>query len=229
MTPRPQNRPRKTGKLTPWKNSGTTGSAGRSDPARDACGRPRAFHLLFFHTSLHCWFLRKPCARWEVKSLRIRRLRWRLLSGLRCFLSFLPNSPLWGPNRPLTVRRRVVPPPGVETATRGLLGATRGLVGFVGRLNVGGFPKCRKERKGRRIPLEGRGRDLRHLPGLFQGCKEAMRASVLFSLHTICRLFYCPKHKMSMCTPAQFAPLHPSFFSQPIPLVGQADGLHIAS
>ena len=83
------------------------------------------------------------------------------------FLFLLPNWALCGPNRPLTGRRRVVPHLGWNLATRGLLGATRGLVGFVGRLNVGGFPKCRKERKGRTIPLEGIGQDLRHLRGIF--------------------------------------------------------------
>ena len=62
VTPRPQNRPRKKGKLTPGKNPSTTGSAGRSDPARDACGRPRAFHLLFFHTSHH-WLVFGETAR----------------------------------------------------------------------------------------------------------------------------------------------------------------------
>ena len=126
VTPRPPNRPRKMGKLTPGKNPGTTGSAGRSDPARDACGRPRAFHLLFFHTSLHCWFLRKPCAWWEVKSWHIRRLRWWLLSGPGSFLFFLPNSPLCGPNRPLTGLGRVVSPPGVETGHTGPPGGEQG-------------------------------------------------------------------------------------------------------
>ena len=212
------------GKLTPGKNPGTTGSAGRSDPARDACGRPRAFHLLVFHTSHHSWFLRKPCAWWEVKSWRIRRLRCQLLSGVGCFLSFLPNWALCGPNRPLT---GPFPHLGRNSATTGLLGPNWGLRWFCGTAGCGG--QCRKERKGRKIPLEGRGRNLRHLPGLFQGCKEAMRTSVLFSSHTICRRFYGSNHKMSKCTLSQFAPLHPLFFSQPIPLVGQADGLHIAS
>ena len=110
-------------------------------------------------------------------------------------------------------------------------GQTGGLGGFVGtRFGMVVFScQCREERKGRKIPLEGRGRNLRHLPGLFQGCKEAMRTSVLFSSHTICRRFYGSNHKMSKCTLSQFAPLHPSFFSQPIPFIGQADGLHIAS
>lgn len=123
------------------------------------------------------------------------------------------RSPTWGGNRPHGA----------------YWGQPGGLRGFAGRLAVGGPPQCREERKGRRIPLEGRGRNLRHLPGLFQGCKEAMRTSVLFSSHTICRRFYGSNHKMSKCTLSQFAPLHPLFFSQPIPLVGQADGLHIAS
>lgn len=192
-------------------------------------GDPGPFTCCFFTPLSTADFLGKPFAWWEVKSWRILHLCWRLFSGLGCFLSFLPNLPLWGPNRPLTGLGRVVPHLGWKPATRGLLGATRGLVGFVGRLNVGGFPKCRKERKGRTIPLEGIGQDLRHLPGLSKGCKEAMRTSVLFSLHTICSRFCYPKHKMSKCAPYPFAPLHPSFFSQPIPFIGQADGLHIAS
>ena len=153
-------------------------------------------------------------------------LRWRLLSGVGCFLSFLPNWALCGPNRPLTGLGRVVPHLGWNLATRGLLGPNWGLRWFCGTAGCGN--QCRKERKGRLIPLEGSGRDLRHLPGLFQGCKEAMCKGVLFSFHTICRRFCLPKHKMRKCAPRPFAPLHPSFFSQPIPLVGQADGLHIA-
>ena len=115
-----------------------------------------------------------------------------------------------------------------------LYGASWGQTGWLGWFCGNCFGavvfrfQCRKERKGRKIPLEG-GRDWCHLPGLFQGCKEAMRTSVLFSSHTICRRFYGSNHKMSKCTLSQFAPLHPLFFSQPIPLVGQADGLHIAS
>ena len=65
---------------------------------------------------------------------------------------------------------------------RGLLGATRGLVGFVGRLNVGGFPKCRKERKGRTIPLEGIGQDLRHLMGIFSRVQEGNVQGCTFEL-----------------------------------------------
>ena len=135
-------------------------------------------------------------------------------------------GPVWP--EPTSVRAgRVVPHLGWKPAKTGLLGANRDLERFWGTAGCGG--QCRKERKGRKIPLEGRGRNLRHLPGLFQGCKEAMRTSVLFSSHTICRRFYGSNHKMSKCTLSQFAPLHPLFFSQPIPLVGQADGLHIAS
>ena len=204
VTPRPQNRPRKTGKLTPGKNPSTTGSAGRSDPARDASSDPGPFTCLFF-TPPNL----PPTGR------------------VGCFLFFLPNSPLCGPNRPLTGRSGRFPHLGQKPATRGLLGPNLGLGRFCGTAGCGG--QCRKERKGRKIPLEGRGRNLRHLPGLFQGCKEAMRTSVLFSSHTICRRFYGSNHKMSKCTLSQFAPLHPLFFSQPIPLVGQADGLYIAS
>ena len=205
------------------KNPSTTGSAGRSDPARDACGRPRAFHLLFFHTFHHFWFLRNHSPGGKVESWRILRLRWRLFSGLGCFLFFLPNWALCGPNRPLTGRRRVVPYLGWNLATRGLLGPNWGLRWFCGTAGCGWFPQCRTERKERKIPLEG------VWTGLFQGCKEAMHKGVLFRFHTLCRWFCFLKHKMSKCAPYPFAPLHPSFFSQPIPLVGQADGLHIAS
>lgn len=48
VTPRPPNRPRKTGKLTPGKNPVTLGSAGRSDPARDASSDPGPFTCCFF-------------------------------------------------------------------------------------------------------------------------------------------------------------------------------------
>lgn len=186
-------------------------------------GDPGPFTCSFFTPLSTADFLGKPFAWWEVKSWRILYLCWRLFPGLGCFLSFLPNWALCGPNRPLTA----FPHLGRKLGTRGLLGPNLGLGRFCGPAGCGG--QCRKERKGRKIPLEGRGRNLRHLPGLFQGCKEAMRTSVLFSSHTICRRFYGSNHKMSKCTLSQFAPLHPLFFSQPIPLVGQADGLHIAS
>ena len=231
VTPRPPNRPRKMGKLTPGKNPGTTGSAGRSDPARDACGRPRAFHLLVFsHLSplLIFWGNRSPGGRSKAGVFSI--CAGGCFPGWAVFFSFLPNWALCGPNRPLTGRGRVVPPPGAETGqNRPPGGETGGLAWFCGAAGCEWFPQCREERKGRRIPLEGSGQDLRHLPGLSKGCKEAMRTSVLFSLHTICSRFCYHKHKMSKCAPRPFAPLHPSFFSQPIPLVGQTDGLYIAS
>ena len=147
-------------------------------------------------------------------------------AGRLSFLSakLAPVGPKPPPDRAGTGRS---PHLGRKLGTRGLLGPNLGLGRFCGTAGFGG--QCRKERKGRKIPLEGRGRNLRHLPGLFQGCKEAMRTSVLFSSHTICRRFYGSNRKMSKCTLSQFAPLHPLFFSQPIPLVGQADGLHIAS
>ena len=116
-----------------------------------------------------------------------------------------------------------------------LYGASWGQTGWLGWFCGNCFGavvfrfQCRKERKGRKIPLGGSGRDLRHLRGIFQGCKEAMCKGVLFSFYTICRRFHFSEHKMSKCAPRPFAPLHPLFFSQPIPLVGQADGLHIAS
>ena len=129
------------GKLTPGKNPGTTGSAGRSDPARDACGRPRAFHLLFFHTFHHFWFLGNHSPGGKVESWRILRLRWRLFSGLGCFLFFLPNWALCGPNRPLTGRRRVVPPPGAETGYTGPTGGNQGACRFCGAAECGWFPQ----------------------------------------------------------------------------------------
>ena len=125
------------------------------------------------------------------------------------------RSPAWGGNRP-------------KQASWGQTGWLGWFCGNCFGAVVFRF-QCRKERKGRLIPLEGSGRDLRHLPGLSKGCKEAMHTSVLFCLHTICRWFCFLKHKMSKCAPRLFAPLHPSFYSQPIPLVGQTDGLYIAS
>ena len=150
-------------------------------------------------------------------------------AGLFSFFS-AKLGPVWpkpAPDRAGAGRSPPFPHLGRKLGTRGLLGPNLGLGRFCGPAGCGG--QCRKERKGRKIPLEGRGRNLRHLPGLSKGCKEAMRTSVLFSLHTICSRFCYPKHKMSKCAPYPFAPLHPLFFSQPIPLVGQADGLHIAS
>lgn len=123
------------------------------------------------------------------------------------------RSPTWGGNRP-------------HGASWGQNG---GLGWFCGAADCGWFSQCRKERKGRKIPLGGSGRNLRHLLGIFQGCKEAMCKGVLFSFYTICRRFHFSEHKMSKCAPHPFALLHSSFFSQPIPLVGQANGLHIAS
>ena len=103
LTPRPQNRPLKIGKLTPWKNPSTTGSAGRSDPARDASSDPGPFTCSFF-TPPNL----PPTGR---------------VGG---FLFFLPNSPLCGPNRPLTGRSGRFPHLGQKPATRGFLGAKRG-------------------------------------------------------------------------------------------------------
>ena len=188
-------------------------------------GDPGPFTCSFFTPLSTADFLGKPFAWWEVKSWRILHLCWRLFSGLGCFLSFLPNWALCGPNRPLTGLGRVVPPPGVELGYTGPPGGNQGACRFCGTAECGWFSQCRKERK---IPLEG-GRDWCHLPGLSKGCKEAMRTSVLFCLHTICRRFDFSKHKIGKCAPHPFALLHSSFFSQPIPLVGQANGLHIAS
>lgn len=232
MTPRPPNRPRKTGKLTPGKNPSTTGSAGRSDPARDACGRPRAFHLLVFHTSYH-WLVFGETAR-LMEGQKLAHPPSTLSAVFRVgLISFFSAKlgPVWP--KPASDRAKA----GRSPAWGGnrLYGASWGQTGWLGWFCGNCFGavvfrfQCRKERKGRLIPLEGSERDLRHLPGLFQGCKEAMCKGVLFSFHTICRRFCLPKHKMRKCAPRPVAPLHPSFFSQPIPLVGQADGLHIAS
>ena len=138
-------------------------------------------------------------------------------------------GPVWPKPAPDLVRTDRFPTWGGNRPHGASWGQNGGLGWFCRTTVVGGFPKCRKERKGRTIPLEGSGRDLRHLRGIFQGCKEAMCKGVLFSFYTICRRFHFSEHKMSKCAPRPFAPLHPSFFSQPIPLVGQTDGLYIAS
>ena len=89
-------------------------------------GDPGPFTCSFFTPLSTADFLGKPFAWWEVKSWRILHLCWRLFSGLGCFLSFLPNWALCGPNRPLTGRGRVVPPPGVETGQNGPPGGEQG-------------------------------------------------------------------------------------------------------
>lgn len=135
--------------------------------------------------------------------------------GLISFFS-AKLGPVWPKSAPGRAGAAPFPHLGRKLGTRGLLGPNLGLGRFCGTAGCGG--QCREERKGRRIPLEGSGQDLRHLPGLSKGCKEAMRTSVLFSSHTICRRFYGSNHKMSKCTLSQFAPLHPctlySFLSQ---------------
>ena len=191
VTPRPQNRPRKTGKLTPGKNPSTTGSAGRSDPARDACGRPRAFHLLLFHTP-------------EFSPNR----------GGGWFLFFLPNWALWGPNRPGTDGDGLFPPPGVETPptgphrrrnpalfrqektvlrTRGFLpdqaaglSATQARTGRI--LGWCGFPWLPQVE-----------RLLCVLLILPKGCKKAKIHGTLLENHTRCRRFQGCGHQMSKC------------------------------
>ena len=193
------------------KNPSTTGSAGRSDPARDACGRPRAFHLLVFHTSHHCWFLGKPICLMGSLTLAYAPSALATAFGRRFFL--LLN---WGPvcpNRPLSGRAGRSPP-GMETGHTGPTGGNQGACVICGRLAEESSPSAGRNARDAKIPLEG-GRDWCHLPGLSKGCKEAMRTSVLFCLHTICRRFDFSKHKMRKCTPCPFAPLHPSFFSQP--------------
>ena len=174
MTPRPPNRPRKTGKLTPGKNPVTLGSAGRSDPARDASSDPGPFTCSFF-TPPNL----PPTGR---------------VGG---FLFFLPNSPLCGPNRPLTGRERVRSPTWGETRPkRASWGRIWALRGFVGRLAVGGSPQCRKERKGRRIPLEGSGRDLRHLLGNPHGRKRGKCRTLFLPCPTKYRWTWSAAHKI---------------------------------
>ena len=204
------------------KNPSTTGSAGRSNPARDACGRPRAFHLLFFHTSHH-WLVFGETARLmggQKLAQPPSTLAAAFRGGLFSFFS-AKLGPVWP--KPASDRAKAgrFPTQGGNGLHGASWGPNRGLGWFCGNSLWDGcfFVQVPGGRKGRKIPLEG-GRDWCHLPGLSKGCKEAMRTSVLFCLHTICRRFDFSKHKMRKCTPCPFAPLHPSFFSQPIPLVG---------
>jgi hypothetical protein len=51
---------------------------------------------------------------------------------------------------------------------------------------VGGFLQCRKERKGRKIPLEGIGQDLCHLMGIFSRVQEGnVQGCTLELLHNM--------------------------------------------
>ena len=121
-------------------------------------GDPGPFTCSFFTPLSTADFLGKPFAWWEVKSWRILHLCWRLFSGLGCFLSFLPNWALCGPNRPLTGRGRVRSPTwGGNRLKQASWGRTGGLAWFCGTAGCEWFPQCREERKGRRIPLGGVG------------------------------------------------------------------------
>ena len=81
-------------------------------------------------------------------------------------------GPVWPKPAPDLVRTDRFPTWGGNRAHGASWEQIWGLRGFVGRLAVGGFPKCRKERKGRTIPLEGIGQDLRHLMGIFSRVQE---------------------------------------------------------
>ena len=141
----------------------------------------------------------KPFAWWESRKLAYSPVTLAVVFRVGLF-SFL--SAKLGPVWPKPAPDRAGTGPFPTWGGNRLYGASWGQTGWLGWFCGNCFGavvfrfQCRKERKGRKIPLEG-GRDWCHLPGLSKGCKEAMRTSVLFSLHTICRLFYCPKHKMS--------------------------------
>ena len=209
--------------MTPVKNPSTTGSAGRSDPARDASSDPRAFHLLFFHTFHHFWFLGNHSPGGKVESWRILRLRWRLFSGVGLF-SFLSAKlgPVWPKPAPDRAGAGRFPHPGVGNRHTGpSWGAKRGpWVVFVGRLTVGGPPVPEGTQGDAKIPLEGGDGIGVTCQGFPKGARRQC-VPVYSSAYTqyVGDLIF-PKHKMRKCTPCPFAPLHPSFFSQPIPLVG---------
>ena len=185
LTPRPQNRPRKTGNLTPGKNPVTLGSAGRSDPARDACGRPRAFHLLVFHTSHH-WLVFGETARLVGGQKLVHppsTLSAVFRVGLISFFS-AKLGPVWP--KPASDRAKAGRSPawGGNRLYGASWGQTGGLGWFCGTAGCGEFPQCRKERKGRRIPPEGSGRDLRHLPGNLRGYKSKKCRTFFLLCHT---------------------------------------------
>ena len=120
-------------------------------------GDPGPFTCSFFTPLSTADFLGKPFAWWEVKSWRILHLCWRLFSGLGCFLSFLPNSPLWGPNRLLPGLGRVVPHLGWKPGTRGFLGANRGLGWFCGTVGCGWFSPVPEGTQGTQKSARGEG------------------------------------------------------------------------
>ena len=61
LTPRPQNRPLKIGKLTPCKNPGVAGSAGHCEPGVGRFTDPYPLTCSFF-TSPFCWLMFWLCA-----------------------------------------------------------------------------------------------------------------------------------------------------------------------
>ena len=192
VTPRPQNRPRKKGKLTPGKNPSTTGSAGRSDPARDASSDPGPFTCSFFTplTTAGFWGTRVPDGKPNAGVFFV--CAGGCFPGWAVFFlspvwpkpppdrAGTGRSPTWGGNRP-------------KRASWGRIWALRG---FVGRLAVGGSPQCRKERKGRRIPLEGSGRDLRHLLGNPHGRKRGKCRTLFLPCPTKYRWTWSAAHKI---------------------------------
>lgn len=103
------------------------------------------------------------------------------------------RSPIWGGNRP----------------KRASCGRTGGLRGFVGR--PGCVDQCRKERKGRRIPLEGSGRDLRHLPGNPHGRKRGKCRTLFLPCPTKYRWTWSAAHKIRDFIHGDLPALHPSY------------------
>ena len=61
LTPRPQNRPLKIGKLTPCKNPGVAGSAGHCEPGVGRFTDPHPLTCSFFTPSF-CWLMFWLCA-----------------------------------------------------------------------------------------------------------------------------------------------------------------------
>lgn len=196
MTPRPQNRPRKTGKLTPVKNPSTTGSAGRSDPARDASSDPGPFTCLFFTPLSTAGFEETVCL---VGGQKLAYSSFALAAAFRAGLfSFLSAklSPVWPKPPPDRAGTGRSPTWGGNRPKRASWGRIWALRGFVGRLAVGGSPQCRKERKGRRIPLEGSGRDLRHLLGNPHGRKRGKCRTLFLPCPTKYRWTWSAAHKI---------------------------------
>ena len=183
------------GKLTPGKNPVTLGSAGRSDPARDASGDPGPFTCSFSHLS--------PLLVFEetVRLVGSQKLAYApsalataFRAGLFSFFS-AKLGPVWPKPAPDRAGAGRSPTWGVNWAHR------RSQGGFGAGVAFPGFPGW-----------SGCCASFLILP---KGCKKARSHGTLLGNHARCRRFQACKHQISKCPSAGFCPLALLLFLMP--------------